>query len=159
MPIPYLHFRGDCAAALAFYAETFGTPAPLLMRYAEALGNAALSPRARILAYYRELLAHFSRQEQPEYHCFIGSLSFEMSDVLPAIGAEVERIQQASVDILRDCLEQARAAGELGADEDCDNLAIFIANAWQGVLARLKVGRSLQPLEAFIQRLELLLRP
>ena len=82
---------------------------PRLMRYAEALGNAALSPRARILAYYRELLAHFSRQEQPEYHCFIGSLSFEMSDVLPAIGAEVERIQQASVDILRDCLEQARA--------------------------------------------------
>ena len=132
---------------------------PRLMRYAEALGNAALTPRARILAYYRELLAHFSRQEQPEYHCFIGSLSFEMSDVLPAIGAEVERIQQASVDILRDCLEQARAAGELGADEDCDNLATFIANAWQGVLARLKVGRSLQPLEAFIQRLELLLQP
>ena len=89
----------------------------------------------------------------------IGSLSFEMSDVLPAIGAEVERIQQASVDILRDCLEQARAAGELGVDEDCDNLATFIANAWQGVLARLKVGRSLQPLEAFIQRLELLLQP
>lgn len=36
MPIPYLHFRGDCAKALAFYAETFGTPAPQLMRYAEA---------------------------------------------------------------------------------------------------------------------------
>jgi TetR/AcrR family transcriptional repressor of nem operon len=132
---------------------------PRLLRYTEALGNPALSPRARILGYYRELLAHFSRQEQPEYHCFIGSLSFEMSEVLPAIGAEVERIQQASVDILRDCLEQARAAGELGAEEDCDNLATFIANAWQGVLARLKVGRSLQPLEAFIQRLELLLQP
>ena len=40
-----------------------------------------------------------------------------------------------------------------------ENLATFIANAWQGVLARLKVGRSLQPLEAFIQRLELLLQP
>lgn len=130
-----------------------------LARYAEALGNPALSPRARIIAYYHELLAHFSRQERPEYHCFIGSLSFEMSDVLPAIGAEVERIQQASVDILQDCLEQARARGELRADEDCANLAIFIANAWQGVLARLKVGRSLQPLEAFIRRLELLLRP
>lgn len=132
---------------------------PRLARYTEALSNPALSPSMRILAYYRELQAHFARQEQPEYHCFIGSLSFEMSEVLPAIGAEVERIQQASVDILRDCLEQARAAGELAADEDCENLAIFISNAWQGVLARLKVGRSLQPLEAFIHRLELLLRP
>lgn len=132
---------------------------PRLLRYAEALANPALSPRERILSYYRELQAHFSRQERAEYHCFIGSLSFEMSEVLPAIGAEVERIQQASVDILRECLEQARVAGELAADEDCDNLAIFIANAWQGVLARLKVGRSLEPLEAFVQRLERLLLP
>ena len=132
---------------------------PRLTRYTEALSNPALSPRARIVGYYSELLAHFSRQEQPEYHCFIGSLSFEMSEVLPAIGAEVERIQQASVEILQGCLEQAKAAGELAAHEDCENLATFIANAWQGVLARLKVGRSLQPLEAFIHRLELLLRP
>lgn len=132
---------------------------PRLARYAEALGNMALSPRARILGYYRELLEHFARQEQPACHCFIGSLSFEMSEVLPAIGAGVERIQQASVDILHDCLEQAQAAGELAADEDCENLAVFIANAWQGVLARLKVGHSLRPLEAFIQRLELLLQP
>ncbi len=132
---------------------------PRLLRYAEALANPALSPRERILGYYRELLAHFSRQERAEYHCFIGSLSYEMSEVLPAIGSEVERIQQASVDILRECLEQARAAGELAADEDCDNLATFIANAWQGVLVRLKVGRSLESLEAFVHRLELLLQP
>ena len=131
---------------------------PRLERYAQALGNPALSPRARILCYYRDLLAHFVRQDSPQYHCFIGSLSFEMSEMLPAIGAEVEAIQQASVDILRQCLEQAQAAGELPAGEDCDNLAIFIANAWQGVLARLKVSRSLQPLEAFITRLERLLQ-
>ena len=28
MPIPYLHFQGDCAKALAFCAETFASPAP-----------------------------------------------------------------------------------------------------------------------------------
>ena len=81
-----------------------------------------------------------------------------MSEMLPAIGAEVAAIQQAAVDILRDCLEQAQAAGELPADEDCSNLATFISDAWQGVLARLKVGRNLQPLEAFITRLERLLQ-
>ena len=31
-------------------------------------------------------------------------------------------------------------------------------DAWQGVLARLKVGRNLQPLEAFVTRLERLLQ-
>lgn len=131
---------------------------PRLERYAQAMGSQVLSPRARILAYYRDLLAHFARQETPQYHCFIGSLSFEMSELLPAIGSEVESIQQASVDILRQCLEEAKAAGELAADEDCANLATFIANAWQGVLTRLKVGHSLQPLEAFVLRLERLLQ-
>lgn len=131
---------------------------PRLARYAQALANPGLSPRARILGYYRDLLGYFARQETPQYHCFIGSLSFEMSEMLPAIGAEVGAVQQASTEILRDCLEQAQSAGELPADEDCANLAIFISDAWQGVLARLKVSRSLQPLEAFIARLERLLQ-
>lgn len=36
MPIPYLHFPGTCAEALAFYAAIFASPPPILMRYAEA---------------------------------------------------------------------------------------------------------------------------
>jgi PhnB protein len=33
---PYLHFMGNCAEALAFYAEIFGTGPADLMRYADA---------------------------------------------------------------------------------------------------------------------------
>lgn len=130
---------------------------PRLSRYAEALSNPALSPRARILAYYSELLSHFQQQQRLEYHCFIGSLSFEMSELLPAIGEQVEAILQESALILQRCLEQAQQAGELAANEDCANLAAFIANAWQGVLTRLKVGSQAQPIEHFVQRLERLL--
>ena len=137
--------------ALAFIYQ------PRLQRYAAALGNQALSPRTRILAYYHELLTHFSQQERLEYHCFIGSLSFEMSELLPAIGEQVEAILQESALILRRCLEEAQAAGELAAAEDCANLAAFIANAWQGVLTRLKVGSKSEPVEQFVKRLERLL--
>ena len=128
-----------------------------LQRYAAALGNTALSPRARILGYYSDLLLHFNQQERLEYHCFIGSLSFEMNELLPAIGAQVEAILQQSALTLQHCLEQAQAAGELSADEDCANLAAFIASAWQGVLTRLKVGSQTRPVEEFVKRLELLL--
>ncbi|WP_439859474.1 TetR/AcrR family transcriptional regulator [Pseudomonas sp. MBLB4136] len=131
---------------------------PRLQRYEQALGNAALSPRARILGYYRELVEHFARQERPEHHCFIGSLSFEMAELSPAIGAEVDAILQRSADILRHCLEQAQAAGELGADEDCDNLASFIASAWQGALTRLKVASNARVLDDFLLRLQRLLQ-
>ena len=39
MPLmPYLHFQGQCAAALGFYAEVFDGTGLQLMRYAEAPG-------------------------------------------------------------------------------------------------------------------------
>ena len=131
---------------------------PRLQRYAQALDDPALSPRARILGYYAELVEHFARQEKLEYHCFIGSLSFEMAELSPALGAEVDAILQRSADILQRCLEQAQAAGELDADEDCGNLASFIANAWQGALTRLKVSSNSRVLNDFLQRLQRLLR-
>ena len=150
----YHYFASKEDFALQALAFTYQ---PRLQRYAEALSNPALSPRTRILGYYSELLAHFSQQERLEYHCVIGSLSFEMNELLPAIGAQVEAILQESALILQRCLEQAQAAGELHAEEDCANLAAFIANAWQGVLTRLKVGSQTRPVEEFIKRLELLL--
>jgi TetR/AcrR family transcriptional repressor of nem operon len=131
---------------------------PRLERYAQALANPALGPCQRIIGYYRDLLTHFASREKPEYHCFIGSLGFEMAELSPAIGEQVESILQGSVEILQACLEEAVAAGELSADEDCANLAAFIANAWQGVLTRLKVGGGTTPMNAFVDRLELLLR-
>jgi PhnB protein len=37
MPLaPFLHFQGDCAEALSFYAGVFDDPAPTIMRYSEA---------------------------------------------------------------------------------------------------------------------------
>ncbi|MCP1602468.1 TetR/AcrR family transcriptional regulator [Pseudomonas citronellolis] len=147
----YHYFESKEDFALQALEHIYGSR---LQRYAEALGNPALGPRARILGYYAELLAHFTRQEKAEYHCFIGSLSFEMAELSPAIGAQVDAILQRGADILRDCLAEAQRAGELAADEDCENLANFIANAWQGVLGRLKASGSLQPMEAFIARLE-----
>ncbi len=131
---------------------------PRLQRYAQALANPALSPRQRILGYYAELVEHFSRQEKLEYHCFIGSLSFEMAELSPAIGAEVDAILQRSADILQAGLEQAQGAGEISADEDCRSLASFISSAWQGALTRLKVANNTRALEDFMQRLQLLLR-
>ncbi|MCY1345477.1 hypothetical protein D9M69_315390 [compost metagenome] len=80
-----------------------------------------------------------------------------MAELLPAIGAQVDAVLQRTATILQHCLEEAQAAGELPADEDCANLAVFVTNAWQGTLTRLKVG-STAPLHAFVERLERLLQ-
>ncbi len=130
---------------------------PRLGRYQTALASQVLPPCERILRYYAELLAHFSRQQCPEYHCFIGSLSFEMAELSQPIGKRVETILRQSVAILANCLEQARDVGEIDADIDCQALAEFIGNAWEGALLRMKVGRSVAPLESFLVQLGRLL--
>ena len=132
---------------------------PRLQRYATALNDSMHSPRQRIMAYYRELLAYFAAQEQCQHHCFIGSLSFEMAELCKPLGEEVEQILQRSAQILSECLTAAREAGELSADTDCPALAEFISNAWQGALMRMKVSASVAPLTLFINQLERLLTP
>lgn len=130
---------------------------PRLERYQAALANTALSPRERILGHYAELVAHFARQACPEYHCFIGSLSFEMAELSQPIGRQVEVILLRSVEVLAACLEQAQDAGEIDPTTDCQALAEFIGNAWEGALLRMKVGRSVVPLDVFLTQLERLL--
>lgn len=151
----YHYFASKEDFALQALQQVYG---PRLQRYAQALENPALSPRARIVDYYSELVEHFARQEKLEYHCFIGSLSFEMAELSPALGVEIDAILQRSADILQACLQQAQAGGELAADEDCRSLASFIASAWQGALTRLKVAHNTGALADFMQRLQLLLR-
>ena len=151
----YHYFASKEEFALQALQQVYG---PRLQRYAQALENPALSPRARIVGYYGELVEHFARQEKLEYHCFIGSLSFEMAELSPTLGAEVDAILQCSADILQACLQQAQAVGELAADEDCRSLASFITSAWQGALTRLKVANNTRALADFMQRLQLLLR-
>lgn len=151
----YHYFASKEEFALQALQQVYG---PRLQRYAQALENPALSPRARIVGYYGELVEHFARQEKLEYHCFIGSLSFEMAELSPTLGAEIDAILQRSADILQACLQQAQRAGELAADEDCRSLASFITSAWQGALTRLKVANNTRALADFMQRLQLLLR-
>jgi TetR/AcrR family transcriptional repressor of nem operon len=133
--------------------------APRLQRYAQALSDQSQSPCQRILSFYGELLNHFRRQERPQYHCFIGSLSFEMAEPSQPIGLQVESILQRSVNILAQCLTEAREAGELNAATDCVELAEFIANAWEGTLMRMKAGANAAPLSVFLHQLERLLTP
>ncbi len=152
----YHYFASKEEFALQALAYLYG---PRLERYAQALSDASRSPRARLLGYYGDLRARFASRSPRACHCFIGSLGFEMADRSPAIALRVEAILQRATQILQVCLEEARQAGELPADEDCESLAHFITDAWQGALTRLKVGETVAPVERFLGRLERLLHP
>ena len=84
-----------------------------------------------------------------------------MAELCPAIAKRLSAILTQSVELLTACVEQARVAGEIAADCDCDCAvqAEFISNAWEGALLRMKVSGSVAPLQVFFQQLERLLAP
>jgi PhnB protein len=47
--VPYIMFRGNCAEAMAFYAEVFGADPPVLMRYSEAPEGEGMPPSERVM--------------------------------------------------------------------------------------------------------------
>ncbi|MEH6564107.1 MAG: TetR family transcriptional regulator C-terminal domain-containing protein [Halopseudomonas sp.] len=132
---------------------------PRIERFAAALSAPELSPRERVLRCYRDLIGYFANQEQPSHQCFIGSLCHEKADESQPIGFAAAAILQRSSQVLAECLEQARAAGEIASDQDPAALASFIGAAWEGALLRMKTDRQIAPLRVFIAQLERLLQP
>ena len=58
------------------------------------------------------------------------------------------------------CLREARDQGELDDAVECDALAAFILDGWEGALMQMKLQKSGAPLEAFIRiTFEHVLRP
>lgn len=150
----YFESKEDFAVqALHFYYL------PRLERFARALEEGDVSPRERILRFYRDLVGHFANQSEPSSQCFIGSLCHEMADQSQPIGCAASAVFKRSSELLAGCLEKARDAGELAADQDPAALAGFIGAAWEGALLRMKLDRQVAPLRAFIDQLERLLRP
>ncbi len=47
--MPYIHFDGTCAEAMAFYAGVFGGTDMMSMRYSEAPAESGASPSDRIM--------------------------------------------------------------------------------------------------------------
>ncbi|MEH6492052.1 TetR/AcrR family transcriptional regulator [Halopseudomonas sp.] len=149
----YFESKEDFAIQALHYYYT-----PRIERFAAALSVPELSPRERILRCYRDLIGYFANQEQPSHQCFIGSLCHEKADESQPIGYAAAAILQRSSQVLAECLEQARAAGEISQDQDPVALAGFIGAAWEGALLRMKTDRQIAPLRVFIDQLERLLR-
>jgi len=150
----YFESKEDFAIqALHFYYT------PRLERFAQALGVSELSPRERILRFYRDLVGYFANQQEPTHQCFIGSLCHEMADESQPIGYAASAILNRSSAVLAECLQAARERGEIAADQNPTELAAFIGAAWEGALLRMKVDRQVGPLRTFITQLERMLQP
>lgn len=134
--------------------EAFGLE--LIARYADYFarkldshfGNQSLSPLARLDAFVADAMAGMARFDFRR-GCLIGNLGQEMGALPESFR---ERLIAVFVDWeirLADCLDAARATGQIAPSADCRQLATAFWIGWEGAVLRAKLERSALPLMTF----------
>lgn len=81
--------------------------------------------------------------------CLLGNLGQELADASEACRRRVNRHLESWTERLATCLREAQSNGEIAAGIDPDDYAAVLLNGWEGALLRMKLARSVEPLEAF----------
>lgn len=100
----------------------------------------------KLRAYFDEIVQLFALNFGA-CNCLLGNLGQELSLQSGALRDAVFRHYQRVEELIGQNLERARAAGELPADADAQQLARLLFAAWEGSLTRAKLEQSPRPLE------------
>ena len=176
-----LHQRGFAATGVRDIASAAGVPLgsftnhfrskeefglAVLDRYFEgleavaqtALGDQTRPPLDRLHAYFDTITAWLAGVGW-RYGCMVSNLSLEAAEhselLRQRLSQVLHRLTQLFAKAVRDC----QAAGSVRADLDADDLATLLLAAWHGVLLRMKVDRSPEPLDKFRHTFSTLLNP
>lgn len=139
------HFRSKEAFAREVLDRYFDHVKGLV---AQALGDANLSPRAR-LKRYLDIITERLEADEFTRGCLIGDFSLEAAP-------QSEMLRERLADIFAEwrapfaaCIAEAQTAGEIETTFAPDDLAEFLLASWEGAILRMKVARGTEPLERF----------
>lgn len=112
------------------------------------LGNAALSPLARLQAFIDDAQRGMQRFNFSR-GCLAGNLGQEMGTLPETFRAQLNAVFADWQDRLAKNFEVAKGDGEIAENADCQRLASFFWIGWEGAVMRAKLEKSVAPLEIF----------
>ena len=130
-------------AALQNYAQAF---TPLLRQF---LVNGEGSPLSRLDAFFGAMIQRFDQEMECKGGCLIGNFAQEMADSSPLFRQVVASVMNDWKGHFVTCLEEAQRVGELAEHLPVEALAEVLLNSWEGALLKMKVVKSVAPLEDF----------
>jgi len=112
----------------------------------DILEDAARSPLQKIRLILQRFIEFFGSKDCA-YGCPIGNLSQEMGDLSPPFQAKLKEAMDAMVDMYAGIIQEGQNSGEISPRLDSKNAAEFLVSSWEGALLRMKIEKSLEPLE------------
>ena len=129
--------------ALLHYSQAFK---PLLQQY---LVDSRDKPLARLEAFFDAMIHHFDQVVECKGGCLIGNFAQEMADTNERFREVIESVLSEWRGYFTTCLEEGQRIGEVSERIPADELAEVILNSWEGALLKMKVVRSVAPLQSF----------
>ena len=146
----YNHFKSKQAFAI----EAVELLAERNMEHTKMiLRDESKSPGTRLLTWFDFMFDSFA-EESYKGGCLIGNLCLEMSDSDDEIRESVNSIIQRYINLIRDCLDEAKSLNELAVSQDTLVLAEFIHCAWEGTIMHMKASKNDGPYKTFRRQIE-----
>lgn len=142
----YHHFEDKKSFALAVARYYYERHLPVLD---ELLSDERFRPLERLRRYFEGLRDYYQQRAWRE-GCLLGMLGQELADRDETSREVLSRLFSRWRHRLATCLREAQADGTLSRETDCDELAGFLIDSWEGALIQMKVRKSGTPLDAFI---------
>ena len=117
----------------------------------KVLQNTSLSPLQRLRTYYENVTRMLIQSLDFRGGCLLNGLSTEVSDYNDNIRVSIADSYQAFYKPLEACIAEGQEAGEISADHDPKQLALFIDNSWRGILTTGKASRDSAAVDAFLK--------
>lgn len=114
------------------------------------LHDPSVPPLERLQDYFRRSVQPF-RVVGFRRGCLMGNLAAELSDSSEAVRkALVLRFDQWYDEIAK-VLREGQATGDVNPSVDPDQVARFLVASWEGALLKMKIDKSRQPIDDFLE--------
>lgn len=115
-----------------------------------ALEDRTRTPLKRLQAFFESLCTQYE-QGGCKRGCLLGTLAQELAGLSEPFRRRIARHFGALRRQFAACLAEARQRGEIPVNADAEELADVLMDGWQGALIRMKIERSIRPVERFIR--------
>ncbi|MBS2017439.1 MAG: TetR family transcriptional regulator C-terminal domain-containing protein [Deltaproteobacteria bacterium] len=142
----YHFFEDKQAFALAVAEHYYEQHLPMLDRF---LRDERKPPLRRLRGYFEALAKEYAKQDF-QGGCLLGMFGQELADRSAEARQALDRLFTRWRGHLASCLREARDRGDLPRTADCEELAGFLLDGWEGALMQMKLQRSGRPLASFV---------
>ena len=129
-----------CAEVIAHYIQSF------IEQLETHLQNPEQDALTALQKYFAELIA-VVEQSHFKGGCLLGNLMGEIGDTSEICRLALKLAVERYRDILQQGLAKAQQQSTIRSDKSAQQMADLLTDAWQGALLRMKIEKSIEPLQ------------